>query len=36
MINRVTVTKLGIILAETTEHFHRGTGPVPPIGSNPR
>jgi hypothetical protein len=36
MINRVTVTKLGIILAATTEHFHRGTGPVPPIGSNPR
>lgn len=35
MINRVTVTKLGIVLAETTEHFHRGTGPVPAIGSNP-
>jgi hypothetical protein len=32
MINRVTISKLGVILAETTEHFHRGTGPVPPIG----
>ena len=34
MINRVTVTKLGVILARTTEHFHRGTGPVPPIAQN--
>jgi hypothetical protein len=32
LINRVRVTKLGLTLAETTEHFHRGTGPVPPIG----
>jgi hypothetical protein len=32
MINRVRITKLGVTLAETTEHFHRGTGPVPPIG----
>ena len=31
MINRVTISKLGVILAETTEHFHRGAGPVPPI-----
>jgi hypothetical protein len=31
MINKVTVTKLGVILARTTEHFHRGTGPVPAI-----
>jgi hypothetical protein len=31
LINRVTVSKLGVILAQTTEHFHRGTGPVPPI-----
>ena len=31
MINRVTITKLGIIVAQTTEHFHRGTGPVPSI-----
>jgi len=31
LINRVTVTKLGVILAQTTEHFHRGTGPVPAI-----
>ena len=31
LINRVTITKLGVILARTTEHFHRGTGPVPPI-----
>ena len=31
MINRVIISKLGVILAETTEHFHRGTGPVPSI-----
>ena len=36
MINRVTITKLGVILAETTEHFHRGSGPVPPIGGRER
>ena len=28
MINRVVMTKLGLVIAETTEHFHRGTGPV--------
>ena len=33
MINRVTISKLGVILAETTEHFHRGTGPVPAIAA---
>ncbi len=32
MINRVFIRKLGVIVAETTEHFHRGTGPVPSIG----
>jgi uncharacterized protein DUF3833 len=31
MINKVTISKLGVILARTTEHFHRGTGPVPAI-----
>ena len=31
MINRVIVRKLGIILAETTEHFERGSGPLPSI-----
>ena len=31
MINRVIISKLGVIIAETTEHFHRGTGPVPSI-----
>jgi hypothetical protein len=31
MINRVVITKLGAVIAETTEHFHRGDGPVPPI-----
>jgi hypothetical protein len=31
MINKVTISKLGIIVAQTTEHFHRGTGPVPSI-----
>ncbi len=31
LINRVAIRKLGILLAETTEHFHRGTGPVPSI-----
>jgi hypothetical protein len=36
MINRVTISKLGMILAETTEHFHRGSGPVPSIGSTSR
>ena len=35
MINRVTISKLGVILAETTEHFHRGTGPVPAIAGTP-
>ncbi len=34
MINRVTITKLGVIVAQTTEHFHRGSGPVPPIHEN--
>jgi hypothetical protein len=32
LINRVMVTKLGVVLAQTTEHFHRGTGPVPSMG----
>lgn len=31
MINKVTISKLGVIVAQTTEHFHRGTGPVPSI-----
>ncbi len=31
MINRVRITKLGVTVAETTEYFHRGSGPVPPI-----
>jgi hypothetical protein len=31
MINRVTISKLGVIVAQTTEHFHRGSGPVPRI-----
>jgi hypothetical protein len=31
MINRVTISKLGLIVAQTTEHFHRGSGPVPTI-----
>jgi hypothetical protein len=31
MINKVTISKLGVIVARTTEHFHRGTGPVPAI-----
>lgn len=31
MINRVVITKLGLVIAETTEHFHRGTGPVPAV-----
>jgi hypothetical protein len=31
MINKVTISKLGVIVARTTEHFHRGTGPVPSI-----
>ena len=35
LINRVTISKLGIIVAETTEHFHRGSGPVPTIAQNP-
>ena len=35
MINRVLIRKLGVIVAETTEHFHRGSGPVPPIAGNP-
>jgi hypothetical protein len=34
MINRVTITKFGVVVAETTEHFHRGSGPVPPIAQN--
>jgi len=35
MINRVLIRKLGIVLAETTEHFHRGSEPVPSIDGNP-
>lgn len=31
LINRVVITKLGLVIGETTEHFHRGTAPVPPI-----
>jgi hypothetical protein len=31
MINKVTISKFGVILARTTEHFHRGSGPVPAI-----
>jgi Protein of unknown function (DUF3833) len=31
MINKVTISKLGVIVARTTEHFHRGSGPVPAI-----
>jgi hypothetical protein len=33
MINRVVITKLGVTLAETTEYFHRGAGPLPSISS---
>jgi Protein of unknown function (DUF3833) len=36
LINRVAITKLGVILAQTTEHFHRGAGPVPSIQASPR
>lgn len=35
LINRVTIRKLGVILAQTTEHFHRGSGPVPSIARVP-
>ncbi len=35
MINRVRITKLGVIVAETTEYFHRGTGPVPSVATQP-
>ncbi len=31
LLNRVVVRKLGLIGAETTEYFHRGSGPVLPI-----
>jgi hypothetical protein len=31
MINRVSISKLGVIVAHTTEHFHRGSGSVPSI-----
>ena len=31
MINRVIISRFGVVLAETTEHFHRGTGAVPSI-----
>jgi len=34
MINRVIVTKFGFVIAQTTEHFHRGTEPVPSIGAS--
>jgi hypothetical protein len=34
MINRVIISKLGVIIAQTTEHFHRGTGAVPSISSS--
>lgn len=31
MINRVTISKLGVVVAQTTEYFQRGSGPLPPI-----
>lgn len=34
MINKVTISKLGVIVARTTEHFHRGDGPVPSIAAS--
>ncbi|MGH6609300.1 MAG: DUF3833 family protein [Burkholderiaceae bacterium] len=33
MMNRVTVSKLGVTIAEVTEYFRRGAGPVPPIAA---
>lgn len=35
MINRVLIRKFGVIVAETTEHLHRGSAPVPSIGGTP-
>jgi hypothetical protein len=32
VINRVVITKLGLIVSETTEYFRRGAGPVASIG----
>lgn len=34
MINRVTVTKFGVIVAQVTEYFHRGTAEMPSIGGS--
>jgi len=34
MMNRVTVSKLGVIVAQVTEYFRRGAGPVPAIESS--
>ena len=34
MINRVTITKLGLIIGQTTEYFRRGPGNMASIGSS--
>ena len=33
VINRVVISKLGVIVAETTENFRRGTGATPTVGA---
>lgn len=33
MINRVVIKKFGLVIAQTTEHFHRGTAAVPSIAA---
>lgn len=33
LINRVVISKFGVIVAETTEYFRRGAGAVPTVGA---
>jgi len=33
MLNRVVVTKFGVVIAQTTEYFRRGSGPLPSIAA---
>jgi hypothetical protein len=36
MLNRVVIRKFGVIVAQTTEYFQRGTAPVPSVESRQR
>lgn len=35
MINRVAIRKFGVLIAQTTEYFRRGHGPLPTVEERP-